>query len=128
MPKEDYAILAHSGYGSNSYAIQYYLVWRGLQLFLFLSWGGVYMEGDRKTVQIRDCFALADQIVAEIQRPGKLHPGESLKIFISDTTMSYWWIPGIILTTKERLETPTAFLSNMLQWLKNRGAEVSEGE
>lgn len=39
-----YAVLAHSGHGVNSYAIQYYLLYKRLRLFLHLGWGGVYME------------------------------------------------------------------------------------
>ena len=41
---KDYALLAHSGHGVNSYAIQYYLVDGPLRMFLHLGWGGVYMN------------------------------------------------------------------------------------
>ena len=61
---EDYAILAHSGHGVNSYAIQYYLVRGFLRMILLLGWGGVYMDCKERTAQIRNCFLLADEIVA----------------------------------------------------------------
>jgi hypothetical protein len=34
---EDYVVLSHSGYGVNSYALQYYLVHGMLEMFLHLS-------------------------------------------------------------------------------------------
>ena len=38
----DYAVVAHAGHGSNSWAIHYYLVHGSVRLFLQLGWGGVY--------------------------------------------------------------------------------------
>jgi hypothetical protein len=59
-PVEDYAVLSHSGYGINSYAIQYYLVRGSLRMFLHLGWGGVYMDEKAAAANIRNCFSLAD--------------------------------------------------------------------
>ncbi len=60
---QSYVVLAHSGHGVNSYAIQYYLVTGPLRLFLHLSRGGVYMDRKAAISQIRECFSLADEIL-----------------------------------------------------------------
>jgi hypothetical protein len=52
----DYALLSHSGYGINSYAIQYYLVHGPLRMFLFLGWGGVYGDQKEDAANIRPVF------------------------------------------------------------------------
>src|SRR5208337_266479 len=49
---EDNALLAHSGHGVNSYAIQYYLVYGPLRMFLHLGWGGVYMNAAGESAKI----------------------------------------------------------------------------
>jgi hypothetical protein len=65
---EDYAVLSHSGHGINSYAVQYYLVHSGLQMFLHLGWGGVYMDAHQNAATVSECFSLADAIVTEAER------------------------------------------------------------
>ena len=52
----DYAVLCHSGYGVNSYAIQYYLVYGPVRMFLFLGWGGVYMDPDTDASRSGNAF------------------------------------------------------------------------
>ncbi len=56
---EEYAILSQAGHGINSYAIQYYVALGPLRMFLFLGWGGAYMDEESKESQIATCFALA---------------------------------------------------------------------
>ena len=51
---DDYAVLCHSGHGSNSYALQYYLVNGPLRMFLHLAWGGVYTDAVEAAANIRD--------------------------------------------------------------------------
>jgi hypothetical protein len=60
----DYVILSHSGHGFNSYAIQYYLVRGSLRMFLHLGWGGAYADAEKDAATIRECFSLADPVVA----------------------------------------------------------------
>jgi hypothetical protein len=55
-----YVVIAHSGHGANSYAIQYYLVSGALRLFLHLGWGGVYADAKADASKIQECFSLAD--------------------------------------------------------------------
>ncbi|MFA4838120.1 MAG: hypothetical protein WC703_01410 [Candidatus Neomarinimicrobiota bacterium] len=84
----DYAVLAHSGHGVNSYAIQYYLVCGPLQMFLFLGWGGVYMDAQKTAENIRQCFSLADRIAKDTQK--KLRPDGRLMVVVSDFYGNYW--------------------------------------
>lgn len=64
----EYALLAHDGHGINSYAIHYYLVWRSLNLFLQLPWGGVYDDSKANKADIRKCFGIADRLVRRVER------------------------------------------------------------
>ena len=86
-PVDNYVILSHSGHGVNSYAIQYYLVWNGLRMFLFLGWGGVYMDSKADAAKIRHCFALADKIASEVQKTEKYSVGQSTK----DRCIGFLW-------------------------------------
>jgi hypothetical protein len=52
----DYALVAHAGHGANSYAISYSVVWSGCAILLQLSWGGVYSDHERETMQVNEAF------------------------------------------------------------------------
>src|SRR6266568_8303182 len=65
--EEDYVILSHSGHGVNSYAIQYYLVYKTLRMFLHLGWGGAYMDAKADATKIYESFALANEIIPMVQ-------------------------------------------------------------
>jgi hypothetical protein len=114
-----YVVLAHSGHGANSYAIQYYLVSGPLRLFLHLGWGGVYMDAEAAASEIRECFSLANEIVATTMASRKFALGERLTIVGSDFYGSYWSAPGQSLQ-EERGEgqSPSAVLAEVLQWLR----------
>lgn len=115
-----YVVLAHSGHGANSYAIQYYLVSGPLRLFLHLGWGGVYDDAEADASKIRECFSLADKIVPAALTSGKLAPGERLTIVGSDSYGSYWTVPGQ-RRKKERMGNrgPSEVLTEVLHWLNN---------
>jgi len=91
---KDYALLSHSGYGVNSYAIQYYLVQGSLRMFLHLGWGGVYMDKKKAAATIHDCFSIADQVVRAAQSVRCFHAGEYLTVVGSDFYGGYWLPPG----------------------------------
>jgi len=119
----DYAVLCHSGHGVNSYAIQYYLVYCSLRMFLHLGWGGVYMDADAAASKIRDCFSIADEIVPAAASMGKLVAGERLTIVASDFYGSYWFEPGehrpkII----QHSHSPAEIMADVLHWLQIRDA------
>jgi hypothetical protein len=129
----DYAVVSHSGYGVNSYAIQYYLVQGSLRMFLHLGWGGVYMDATAAAARIRDCFSIADQVVAAAQSVGRFQAGERLTVVGSDFYGSYW-LPaeksrrGKVAGRKDRLDvTPLQVLTEALDWLTScRGRKRSE--
>lgn len=115
---DDYAVLSHSGHGVNSYAIQYYLVFGPLRMFLHLGWGGVYMDTDASAAQVRECFLLADQILSATTTGGKVT--DRLTIVGSDFYGSYWKAPGQSLQTNPSLSTgPVEALAEALQWLRS---------
>lgn len=84
-----YCVLAHSGHGVNSHALQYYVVNERLRLFLHLAWGGVYLDENAARANIRECLALADAIVAAVDAKDA-KPGQ-LTIVASDFYGGEWW-------------------------------------
>lgn len=117
-PVADYALLSHSGHGVNSYAVQYYLVFGPLRVFLHLGWGGVYMDADTAAANIRECFSLADQIVARVVAGGRVEAGGKLTVVCSDFYGSYWSGPGLS-TQPEAMGRgdPATVLGEVLDWL-----------
>lgn len=115
---DDYAVLSHSGHGVNSYAIQYYLVFGSLRMFLHLGWGGVYMDAAAAAAMIRECFLLADQIVSATMTGGKVN--ERLTIVGSDSYGSYWETLDQSRRTKPSgSKGPAEALAEVLQWLRS---------
>ena len=117
-PGRDYAVLAHSGHGINSYAIQYYLVQRPLRLFLHLPWGGVYVDAEAVAADIRECFSLADEIVAALPNAGHLLPDTWLTIVGSNFYGSHWAVSDEVHGRNERSAKPSDVLADVLLWLK----------
>ncbi len=62
---QDYAILAHDGYGMNSYMMHYYVVKGPLRLLVQLPYGGAYMPEPETTDYLNECFRLASEITRE---------------------------------------------------------------
>jgi hypothetical protein len=130
----DYALLSHSGYGINSYAIQYYLVHGPLEMFLFLGWGGAYDDEEKAAAKIRACFLKADEVVqAMVQAAADFHTGEHLTVVGSDFYGSYWIPPGAggqkkEIHTNTEFESPLAALTEVLDWLasNSRGTNFPE--
>ena len=117
----DYAVLSHSGHGVNSYAIQYYLVQSALHLFLHLGWGGVYRDATAAAATIRNCFSIADQVVAAARNVGRLQAGERLTVVSSDFYGSYWLPPGESRRGKDvGRKGPLEVLTEALDWLTRR--------
>lgn len=117
---KEYAVLCDSGHGVNSYAIQYYLVCGPLRMFLFLGWGGAYMDADAAASEIHECFSLADQIVPAAMTSVKLGTGKRLTIVCSDFYGSYWLAPGQFQKRKsDDFKAPAQILADVLRWLKD---------
>jgi hypothetical protein len=121
---EDYVVLSHSGHGVNSYAIQYYLVYCPLRMFLFLGWGGVYMDAQEEATKIRDCFSLADKIIPAVQSTQRLGAGDQLTIVASDFYGSYWLAPGESHRDRPAdFRGPAVVLAEVLDWLTTATCE-----
>ena len=115
---DDYAILCHSGHGVNSYAIQYYLVYGDLRIFLRLRWGGVYMDAQRAAADIAWCLGLADEIVWAMNGVPRVGLRFPLEIVGSDFYGSHWFAPGKDNDVEEVAKSPGQVLAEALQWLK----------
>lgn len=119
----DYVILAHSGHGANSYAIQYYLVHKTLRLFLrlflHLAWGGIYMDAGAATSRVRNCLLLADELVSAAQSNNTILGGDRLTVVGSDFYGSYWSGPRDKPTIgNSDSRDPSEILKRALYWLR----------
>lgn len=115
QPGLDYAVLSHDGHGVNSYAVQYYLVRRGLGLFLHLAWGGVYMDNEKAAAEIARCFNVADRIVSAADIRGHEAAEAQLKIVASDFYGGYWSINGARQAEVDAMHgTPLQLLESVL--------------
>src|SRR5581483_5000045 len=104
----------------NSYAIQYYLVYGRLRMYLHLARGGVYMDAKAATSRIRKCFSLAHQIVSAVYRRDKLTHPASLIIGCSDFYGSYWSAAGQGRQSAREKQgnRPAEVLAEILRWRK----------
>jgi len=122
---EDYALIAHSGHGANSYAVQYYLVHRGLRIFLHLGWGGFYSDAKADAAKIRECFLLADKIVEAAQTSEHLRGRSARLTIVASDFYGGYWLP-LTVSSKHgkapewQLESPAKILSEALEWLVDR--------
>jgi hypothetical protein len=115
---KDYALLAHSGHGVNSYAIQYYLVQGPLRMLLHLGWGGVYMNAADDAAKIRECFSMADQVIAAALSLGRLGATDRLILVGSDFYGSHWSPPMEGTRTEAAGRSgPLAVLTQARDWL-----------
>ncbi len=131
-----YVVLAHDGWGINSYALSYYLVFGPLRLFLHLSWGGGYSDRVSDAAEIQKCFSLADKILPASMTSGKLLPGEYLTIVCS-LYCNYWGLslPGYIRRSEYTHMRDAELLAQILKWLndpaprrkRERGAHPAAG-
>ncbi|MCK5673461.1 MAG: hypothetical protein KAH95_08795, partial [Spirochaetales bacterium] len=124
---DNYAILAHSGHGSNSYAIQYYLVYGMLEMFLHIGWGGIYMNPEKTAATIESCFSLSDKIIQKVQVSNNLKSGTKIRIVGTDFYKSYWTVSG---TDGQKMKAdskdPIGVLTAALNWLQEGISENIE--
>lgn len=92
----EYAIIAHSGHGWNSYALQYYLIYDKLEMFLHLAWGGVYMDHELTTKHANKCFMKASRIIELVQQSDKIPDFLRLRVIVSDYYGSDWYFVSSI--------------------------------
>jgi hypothetical protein len=117
---EDYASLCYCDNGLNSSALQYYLVYGPLQMFLHMGFGGFYMNNKAAAAHIKKCFMLADEITRAVQSDGKLRALGRLKIVGTDFYGSPWYAPGDNRSTEDwqLFKPPTKVLTEARFWLE----------
>lgn len=120
-PPPPYVVLAHVGYGFNSYFLAYYLVFGPLRLFLGLSLGGAYMDHEANVVEIKKCFSLADEILSAAMTSGKLFPDEHLTIVCSDFYGNHWGLslPEYVRRSDLTHQPASELLAKILKWLND---------
>ncbi len=115
---DDYAILCHAGYGSNSYYIFYYLVSGSLRMFLNLSWGGMSGCAKWDAARINECFDLSDQIIKIKEKENELFYDKMLLTVAADN-WGYWWSPdwksGMNIQLNWDYKTPQEVLKQALE-------------
>lgn len=68
----DFMVLTHDGHGTNSWAIQYWVMDGPIALFIRRSWGGVYGNREEQAREITAAFAAADSLLREFSGDGPL--------------------------------------------------------
>lgn len=92
----DYALVGFDGYGTNSWAVHYYLVTRSLALFVQMPWGGAYTDPERARADIAGMFEWAAKLQSRLQDAQALHAiadGTRLLVCASRVGHAGWrWI------------------------------------
>ena len=115
---EDYVVLAHSGHGVNSYALQYYVVCGPTRILLHLGWGGAYMDAVAAASKVRDCYSLADNIIAAVMATPRIRSTDRLTVVGSDFYGSLWSLPdGSEGRVDAKPSGPAEALSRVVDWL-----------
>jgi hypothetical protein len=95
---EDFAVIGFDGHGINSWAVHYYLVERGLALFLQRPWGGAYTDPDEARAPVEQAFAWAARLRAAVKQAvdaGLIPAGWRLAVVLSAFGSESWgWVPS----------------------------------
>ncbi len=79
-PPEPYLLFGHAGHGLNSYAIHYHLVVDGLGVFCQIGWGGVYMDHNSATQNVKLTFRLLEQLAEHLDSLRPSSPSRTLLV------------------------------------------------
>lgn len=63
----DYALVGFDGHGVNSWAVHFYLVTKGVALFIQLPWGGAYLEPEPARAEITALFDWTTALLSRLQ-------------------------------------------------------------
>ncbi|GKT15626.1 hypothetical protein AVHY2522_08775 [Acidovorax sp. SUPP2522] len=102
----DYAVVGFDGHGTNSWAVHFYLVQKGIALFIKLPWGGAYLEPEPARARITEMFEWAVAVQSQLQRAesaGKIPPGTRLHVAASRFDHAGWRWVGV---EQSAAETP----------------------
>ena len=123
----DFLVLAHAGYGINSWALPSYMVRGPLRLFLQLSWGGVYTNEENVRAMINSCFGLASDFIPAMDQAvqaGRIAQDQRIVIAASGFYGSRWFKPGERPPPRKNVreswgaERPHEILQCALRWLQ----------
>jgi hypothetical protein len=120
-PVENYLIFGHAGYGTNSWAMHYFLVKDNLALFTQTSWGGIYTDNETAIKTMTDRFIKAEKLSKIFATKKALLTAEKLLIVvISDFYGSGWTFKESLLDrqnnwneTWKALEEAIAFAESL---------------
>lgn len=94
----DYAVVGFDGYGTNSWAVHYYLVYKSLALFIQLPWGGAYTEPAPAREDISAMVDWAAKLQSNLEQAENLQRiprGARLEVIASRFGRAGWrWIGG----------------------------------
>ena len=114
----DFAILSHTGHGSSSYAVHYYLFYKNLRMLLQMNWGGVYTNEKTAMFEIGKSVIISKVILRQIDDGNSKLGDKTLTIVGSDFWGSCWGVTG----EKKRpgLDdsiTPSTVLNEVWDWM-----------
>lgn len=75
----DYLLFGHAGHGMASYAIDYYLVYRPVSLFVQIAWGGAYVNLQRAATEMARIYSQIElilQTAGDVRAAGLYTPEE----------------------------------------------------
>jgi hypothetical protein len=92
----DYAVVGFDGHGTNSWAVHFYLVSKGIALFIQLPWGGAYLEPEPARAEITALFDWAKALLSRLrlaESAGKIPDGMRLEVAASRFSHAGWrWL------------------------------------
>ena len=117
----DYAVVGFDGHGINSWAVHFYLVSKGIALFIQLPWGGVYLEPEPARAEIAELFEWAETLQSRLrlaESAGKIPAGMRLQVAASSFGHAGWrWLDAAQDASTIRWNPSAGMKAAMLQEL-----------
>lgn len=84
-------LIGHQGYGTNNWALHYYLIQSALVILLQMPWGGAYQDSEECLARIRSIFDQLDVFLTRFESVGEQQlTSDRLVIVQSHLTPSRW--------------------------------------
>ena len=101
---DDFVLFAHSGHGINSSAIQYYLVYRPIVVYIQIPFGGVYGDIVAERAQVNASFELIGELIELVdQRRGSIEPSYVVPVIANEFDLHYSVYPPYSLAGHQLL-------------------------
>lgn len=117
----DYALVGFDGHGTNSWAVHFYLVGKGIALFIQLPWGGAYLEPEPARAEITELFEWAEALQSRLrlaESARKIPHGMRLQVAASRFGHAGWrWLGAGQDAAATRWNPPAGMKAAMLQEL-----------